>query len=102
MHENRWLAGRFGVDALLIVEPGEGDDGPSRRPLRELTTELVERLEPIAVQVGCLPELRGVLDILEHGSGSVRQRRLVNEGATLNDVTHVLARELRDDRPTLS
>jgi carboxylate-amine ligase len=100
VHENRWLAGRFGVDATLIVEAADEGTGPTRRPVRELVTELIEELEPIAVRLGCRTELQGLLDILDHGPGSTRQRRMVEGGATLVDVVHGLARELAYDRPT--
>ncbi len=100
VHENRWLAGRFGIDAALIVEDSEHGSGATRRPVRELVADLVEKLEPIAVRLGCQTELHGLFDILEHGSGTVRQRRLVKQGAMLRDVVYGLARELADDRPT--
>ena len=98
VRENRWLAGRYGIEARLIVE-GDGDDGPTRRPVRELVTELVEVLEPIAVRLGCQRELRDTLAILDSGSGSMRQRRLVERGGTLVDVVNELIVELGSDRP---
>jgi carboxylate-amine ligase len=99
VRENRWLASRFGIDAQLIVDDDGAGGGPSRRPLRELVEELVEVLDPIAERIGCQAEMHGVLDILRHGSGSVRQRLLVEHGASLKDVVHELARELETDRP---
>ncbi len=97
IRENRWLAGRYGIDARLIVE--EGDDGrPVRRPIRELLDELVERLTPTARRLGTESELAEVLAIAERGPGTVRQRRLVEGGATLVDVVHHLADELAGDR----
>jgi carboxylate-amine ligase len=100
VRENRWLACRFGIDASLIVEDAGDRDRPRRRPIRELVPELLAKLQPIAARYGSEAELAGVLDILEHGSGSGRQRRMVKGGATLNDVVHMLARELEDDRPS--
>ncbi len=100
VRENRWLAGRYGTDATLIVEDAGPTGKPLRRPVRELVEELVEQLTPIATQLGCDAELRGLLDILERGSGTARQRRLVAEGGTLLDVVHHLADELADDRAT--
>ncbi len=100
VHENRWLAGRYGLDAALIVEDGGVDGRPARRPVRELVSELVAELEPTATRLGCHAELLSVLAILEHGSGAMRQRQLVEQGATLLDVVNHLADELADDRPT--
>ena len=95
--ENRWLAGRYGIDATLIVEC---DDGvTARRPVRELLSELVDELMPLARKLGNEAELGRVLEILDTGSGTERQRRLVERGGTLLDVVHLLADELSNDQP---
>jgi len=98
IRENRWLAGRYGIDATLIVEDADGGK-PIRRPIRELVDELVEELTPVATRLGIVNELRNVLDILDRGSGTMRQRKLVEGGATLLEVVHYLADEFADDRP---
>ncbi len=98
VRENRWLAGRYGTDAELIVFDQPGGTAV-RRPVRELATELVDDLRPIAAELGSEAELDSVLEILEHGTGAQRQRRLLDAGGTLVDVVHHLARELADDRP---
>ena len=96
VRENRWLAARYGIDARLIVEAN--DDGkPQRRPVRELVGELLAELSLTADLLGTQPELAAIERILDHGSGSMRQRRLVDAGATLADVVHHLADELYDD-----
>jgi len=96
VRENRWLAGRYGIEASLIVV-----DQPSgvaeRRPVRELVTALVDELMPIAAEFGSEAELGVVLEVLERGTGTQRQRRLLERGGTLVDVVHQLARELSDD-----
>jgi carboxylate-amine ligase len=95
VRENRWLAGRYGLDAQLIVE----DAGTvHRRPVRELVAELVEQLQPIACELGTERELLDVLTILETGSGTERQRRVVERGGTLHDVVRLLADELHGGR----
>lgn len=98
VRENRWLAGRYGIEGTLIVE-GEGSGGPVRRPVVELVTELVDRLLPYARELDSEAELRRVLDIVDRGSGTQRQRRLVDSGASLLDVVHHLAAELADVSP---
>ena len=97
--ENRWLAARHGTEARLIVEDPTG--GPTvRRPIRELLPELIERLAPTAERLGTTDQLDDVLRILETGSGTARQRRLLERGGTLLDVVHHLATELETDAPT--
>lgn len=99
VRENRWFAGRYGMDARLIVEDPAGR--PARRAIRELVDELVEELRPVAARLGTERELQQVLYIAEHGSGTARQRSLVDAGGTLLDVVNHLADELADDcRPT--
>jgi carboxylate-amine ligase len=98
--ENRWLALRHGMDAALIVEDAETRSA-SRRPVRELLEELVEELMPTAEALGNAAELASVLDILEIGSGTERQRRLVESGGTLLEVVRHLTDELASDRPAL-
>ncbi len=97
VRENRWLAGRYGTEADLIYVEKPGGNAV-RRPVREMVAELVDQLTPIAKELGSEAELEVVHEILEHGTGTQRQRRLIEEGATLVDVVHHLARELADDR----
>jgi carboxylate-amine ligase len=100
VRENRWLAARYGTDARLIVEDSEYGR-PSRRPVKELVSELVDDLWPTAERLGTTDQLTDVLTILQAGSGTNRQRRVVERGGTLLDVVLQLADELADDRITL-
>jgi carboxylate-amine ligase len=95
VRENRWLAGRYGTDARLIVEDG---GRPTRRPIRDLAHELVDQLRSTADRLGTGGALDEVLSIIEHGSGTQRQRSVVDHGGTLTDVVHHLADELAADR----
>jgi len=92
--ENRWLAARHGVNADLIAT----DDG-ERRPAELLLDELLERLAPTAGRLGCTRELADVRATWEAPS-YLRQRRMVEDGATLDDVVeHLVAEMGRDHRP---
>lgn len=100
VRENRWLAARYGIDAELIVEDPEHHTAV-RRPIRELVPELLDDLGDTAAALGTESELADVLAILDHGSGSTRQRDLVEGGASLLDVVNHLADLLmNDDAPS--
>ncbi len=69
LDENRWLAARHGMDAELFdVVAGR------RRGVRELTEELLDRLDPHARHLGCAEELDGIRDLLRAGNGAARQQ----------------------------
>ena len=99
IRENRWLASRYGIEADLIVEhPDSGH--PERRPVRELVTELLADLYPVASELGTLDQLADLEVMLAAGSGAQRQRRVVEAGGTLADVVQHLAAELAADTIT--
>jgi carboxylate-amine ligase len=85
LDENRWLAARHGLEAELV-----NDDGGGRRGVRELTTELLDRLAPHAQELGCERELEGVEDLLKAGNGALRQQMVFEANRDL----HELMREI--------
>ncbi len=91
LRENKWRACRHGLDADIICD-NEGDHSP----LREQLPGLIARLEPVAERLGCLAELRGILDILEHGASYERQRAVMKHSPRLPDVVASLADEFRE------
>ena len=94
LRENKWRAGRFGLDAQLIV-----DDTGTVRPAREELRRLVDELAPVAERLGCTDELADVGRILEVGASYERQRRVADGGRNLWAVTDQLARELSSGEP---
>lgn len=94
VRQNKWLAARYGLDAKLIV-----DDGGTRVDARAVIAGLLEELAPIAVELGCAVELADVAHIIEIGPSYVRQRALVEQGASLIDVVRALVAELETDTP---
>jgi carboxylate-amine ligase len=101
VRENRWLAGRYGVDARLIVEDPDGGK-PQRRPIPELVEELVAELSATASVLGTQTELADVIRIATEGSGTNRQRQLIDAGGTLLDVVHFLVDELASEPPSVT
>lgn len=97
VRENRWLAARYGLEAELIVESADREH-PVRRPARALVEELLDVLAPTAAVLGADDELAGVRSIVERGSGTWRQRMVVEAGGTLHDVVDLLVDELAGKR----
>ncbi len=81
LDENRWLAARHGLDAELL-EPGSG----RRRPVRELTEDLLARLTPHAAQLGCSVDLEGIEDLLRAGNGAQRQQMVFEANHDLGEL----------------
>jgi carboxylate-amine ligase len=91
--ENKWLAGRYGLQAQCIRSPGG-----KRQPLARDLMELFERLTPIAQETGDYPFL-AALEPLDHfESGADRQRHLYREAGNwrvvIEDMKGRLAQEL--------
>lgn len=88
--ENKWLACRHGLDAELLV-----DDRGTRQSARTLLGDLVERLMPLAGELGCGAELQNVLTVLGEGGPSSRQREVLRAGGGVSDVVAHLVSEFR-------
>ena len=113
--QNRWLAARSGLDADFIVEQAGplsaadvalphhatkiGDRTVDRRPARELIGDLVGLLRPTGERLGTSAQLDEILAIADRGSGTDRQRSVIERGGTLLDVVNHLIREFDTDQP---
>jgi carboxylate-amine ligase len=82
--ENKWLATRYGLEAIYIRTPAG-----KRRPLRQDINELLDRLMPIARETGDDVFLSPLLPLDKFESGAERQRRLYRKSGS--------ARPLVDD-----
>ncbi len=89
--ENKWRAARWGIEADLVV-----DDVGHTRALRDVVDDLVERLLPIATELGCARELADLRRIAAEGPSYARQRAIVEAGGNLPDVVRSLRAELAD------
>jgi carboxylate-amine ligase len=92
--ENRWRASRHGMDAGFYDAAGD-----KTVPAREIARDLVERLTPHAQDLGCEAELEGVLEIVEGGTGSQRQREVYENSGDFLDVVAFL---IEGTRPALA
>jgi glutamate---cysteine ligase / carboxylate-amine ligase len=92
--ENRMRASRYGMDAAFYDARAE-----ATVPARETARDLVERLRPHAQDLGCESELSGVLEIVERGTGSQRQREVYEKSGDFLDVVAFL---IEGTRPALA
>ena len=92
--ENRWRASRHGMDASFYDAAAD-----TTVPAREIACDLVERLTPHAQDLGCEAELEGVLEIVEGGTGSQRQREVYENSGDFLDVVAFL---IEGTRPALA
>jgi len=87
--ENKWLAGRYGLEApVMDLATGRRN----RVPVAQLIRRNLRDLEPHARELGSERELEGVREILAKGNGADRQLRVFNANRDIVEV----ARELAD------
>jgi carboxylate-amine ligase len=92
--ENRMRASRHGMDAAFYDAREK-----TTVPAREMARDLVERLRPFSQDLGCESELSGVLEIVEGGTGSQRQREVYEKSGDFLDVVAFL---IEGTRPALT
>ncbi|MFC3997018.1 glutamate--cysteine ligase [Nocardiopsis sediminis] len=88
--DNKWRATRYGLDARVIT-----DEHGTTVPLRDDLYELIRELEPVAARLGCADDLDVASEILDKGASYERQRAVIEQGGTLNDVVDALTAEFR-------
>lgn len=89
LDENRFLAARDGMNALLLDPVSE-----TQVPAPTLLTHLLDAASPHAQQLGCENALELVDDIGRNG-GADQQRRMAR-GASLSEVVQLLAADFSD------
>ena len=92
--ENKWRASRHGMDAAFYDA-----DGDATVPARDVARDLVEGLKPHAQDLNCETELEGILEIVEGGTGSQRQREVYENSGDFLDVVAFL---IEGTRPALA
>lgn len=98
VHENKWRAARYGLDAIIIL-----DEAGHEELVTDAVGRLLTELEPVAERLGCVSELADVREILRRGASYQRQRAVAaahgggQEG--LEAVVASLVDELRAGRP---
>jgi glutamate---cysteine ligase / carboxylate-amine ligase len=86
--ENKWLAGRYGLEApVMDLATGRRN----RIPVAQLIRRTLKEVEPHARELGCERELQGVEEILRKGNGADRQLRIFNANRDIVEVAHEIA-----------
>jgi carboxylate-amine ligase len=86
--ENKWLAGRYGLEAP-VMDLGTGKR--NRVPVAHLVRRALREIEPHARELGSERELEGIRDILSRGNGADRQLRVFNANRDIVEVVHEIA-----------
>lgn len=90
VEENRWRASRYGMDAVFYNAVTDASI-----PARDAARKLVEELLPHAQELSCEDDLEGILEIVDGGTGSQRQRKVYEESGDFLDVVAFLIEETR-------
>src|ERR687883_378396 len=86
--ENKWLAGRYGLQApVMDLSTGRRN----RVPVAQLIRRTLRDLEPHARELGSERELEGVREILARGNGADRQLRVWNANRDIVEVVREVA-----------
>jgi glutamate---cysteine ligase / carboxylate-amine ligase len=86
--ENKWLAGRYGLEApLMDLATGRRN----RVPVGQLIRRTLNELEPHARELGSERELEVIEEILAHGNGADRQLRVFNANRDIVEVVREIA-----------
>jgi glutamate---cysteine ligase / carboxylate-amine ligase len=96
--ENKWLAGRYGLEApIMDLKTGRRN----RVPVAQLVRRTLKELEPHARELGADRELGGIKEILARGNGADRQLRIFNANRDIVEVVEEIANatEIREPIP---
>jgi carboxylate-amine ligase len=86
--ENKWLAGRYGLEApVMDLATGRRNRIPVAHIVRRTLTEI----EPHARELGSDRELEGIGAILARGNGADRQLRVFNANRDIVEVVQAIA-----------
>jgi glutamate---cysteine ligase / carboxylate-amine ligase len=86
--ENKWLAGRYGLEApVMDLATGRRN----RVPVAQLVRRTLRELEPHGRELGSERELEGIREILGRGNGADRQLRVFNANRDIVEVARAIA-----------
>jgi carboxylate-amine ligase len=86
--ENKWLAGRYGLEAPIMDLAG---GRRNRIPVAQVVRRTLREIEPHARELGSDRELHGIKEILARGNGADRQLRVFNANRDIVEVVQEIA-----------
>jgi glutamate---cysteine ligase / carboxylate-amine ligase len=90
--ENKWLATRYGLQAIYIRTPSG-----KRRPLAKDLADLIDRLMPIARELGEEKYLAGIQPVNKLETGADQQRRHFRETGNWKSLVDFMVKQLLHD-----
>jgi carboxylate-amine ligase len=90
--ENKWLATRYGLQAIYIRTPSG-----KRRPLGHDLADLIQRLMPIARELGDEKYLAGLQPVSKLETGADQQRRHYREAGNWKSLVDFMVQQLLHD-----
>lgn len=87
--ENKWRAARYGL-AASFHDFSTGRSVPALEAVRDL----VSRLRPVSQDLGCEPQLEGLLEMTRAESGAEKQRSVYERRHSMKDVVEHLVANL--------
>lgn len=86
VRENRWRTARFGLDAVMITTA----EGATMR-VAEVLHSTLERLEPIAEELGATEGIAAAVQVLADGGSAAQQREAMIAGGMDAVLEHLVA-----------
>ena len=83
--QNKWHASRYGMGAIFL-DP----ETMTRISATDSARRLVDRVRPYAESLGCLKELEGLNDIIDHGTGAQKQRAVYARTGSMVEVVRAM------------
>ncbi len=90
VRQNKWRAARFGSSARLVHARDY-----RVQSVREIATDMVDRLRDIAIDLGCESDLLFVKEIADSGDWATRQRRILETGGSPAEIVRQLSAQSR-------
>ena len=87
LQQNRWLAARYGLDAMLI-DPCTHHKSPARA----LARDLIDRLIPVGRELGCAEQLQNLRSRTRRSNGAATQLATYARTSNLEDVVRLMTR----------